>query len=259
MTSPRPSCPSCGTPASGSFCSTCGAALASKTCGACGAALAPGSRFCPACGVPVGRRGRPPASRQQTLWFAAAGGVALMLIVLAFLIGGRSAAPPPAQQESAAAVPADGSPPDISRMTPRERFDRLYNRVMRAAEAGDTGSVNQFGPMALRAYQQLDSVDADARYHAAMLRLHIGDAAGAAALADSIAAVQPSHLFGWLIRGMTARWTRDQPALAAAQREYVRVYHREMAAGRPEYEEHRTILERFLREAGGRAEATANP
>ena len=34
-----------------------------------------------------------------------------------------------------------GTPPDISNMSPKERYDRLYNRVMRAAESGDQATV----------------------------------------------------------------------------------------------------------------------
>ena len=62
-------------------------------------------------------------------------------------------------------------------MSPRERFDRLYNRIMTAAENGDEGTVTNFTPMALSAYSMLDTVDADARYHAALIKLHTGDIA----------------------------------------------------------------------------------
>ena len=42
-------------------------------------------------------------------------------------------------------------------MTPRERFDRLFNRIMQAAERGDSAQVERFTPMALGAYHQLDT------------------------------------------------------------------------------------------------------
>ena len=66
---------------------------------------------------------------------------------------------------------ASGPAPDISRMTPRERFDRLFNGIMQAADQGDTVQIERFLPMALGAYGQLDSIDIDARYHAAVLHL----------------------------------------------------------------------------------------
>lgn len=134
-------------------------------------------------------------------------------------------------------------------MSPRERFDRLYNRVMQASEGGDTATVGRFTPMALAAYGMLDSIDADARYHAAMLRLHTGDAPGAAALADTILAVVPTHLLGYVIRGTVARWDKDEAALTLARRMFLANYDEETAANRPEYRDHKTMLDRFLEEA----------
>ena len=102
---------------------------------------------------------------------------------------------------AAAAEGPAGTPPDISNMSPKERYDRLYNRVMRAAETGDQATVAQFTPMTVMAYQQLDSIDADARFHMAMLLLHTGQVPGAVAEADSILKFSPGHLFGYMIRG----------------------------------------------------------
>jgi hypothetical protein len=50
-------------------------------------------------------------------------------------------------------------------MSPEERANRLFNRVMILAEAGKTDSVQFFLPMALGAYSQLPNLDADAHYH----------------------------------------------------------------------------------------------
>jgi hypothetical protein len=141
-------------------------------------------------------------------------------------------------------------------MSPRERFDRLYNRIMTASEGGDTATVAQFMPMALSAYTMLDSVDADARYHASMLRLHTGDVDGAGALADTILAKDPGHLFGFVIRGTVARWGRNEAALDAAHKEFLAGYDREIARGRGEYRDHQIILDRFRAEARGEPPAT---
>jgi hypothetical protein len=131
-------------------------------------------------------------------------------------------------------------------MSPRERFDRLYNRVMRAAEQGDSGTVTRFAPMAFLAYDQLESVDADARYHAAVLRLHVrGDTAGALRLADSIQMANPRHLFAFLIRGTAARLTRNDRLLQRANADFLAAWDQEMKAGRPEYRDHQTMLEQF--------------
>jgi hypothetical protein len=150
-----------------------------------------------------------------------------------------------------------GVPPDLGSMTPRERFDRLYNRVMAAAEAGNAAEVARFSPMAFAAYGQLDSADADARYHAAVLYLHVAsDTAAALRLADSIAIEAPRHLFAMLIRGTAARQSGNAPLLARSQREFLAAWAEEIQGNRPEYRDHRTSLDEFrdtaLREAAGR-------
>jgi len=146
--------------------------------------------------------------------------------------------------------------PDISNTSPRERFNRLYNRVMQAAQSGDEATVTRFTPMALMAYAQLDSIDADARYHTALLKVHIGDVEASRALADSILAQSPRHLFGYIIQGTVARFGKDEKALGRAYRGFLKHYDAEMKAGRPEYQEHRTSLDDFrkaaLDAAGGR-------
>jgi hypothetical protein len=138
-----------------------------------------------------------------------------------------------------------GVAPDISRMTPRERFDRLFNRIVQAAEQGDTAQVQRFLPMGLGAYSQLDSPDLDARYHAAVLHLQGGDAPGALALADTIQAAVPTHLFGYMVRGGAAALTRDAAGGAKARRDFLSHYEAEMKANRQEYLEHRTAIEEF--------------
>ncbi len=135
-------------------------------------------------------------------------------------------------------------------MSPRERFDRLYNRVMTAAEQADTTTVSRFAPMALLAYQQLDSVDADARYHAAMLRLHVqGDTATALRLADTIQMSNPRHLFAFLIRGTAASLVGNARLLARANADFLAAWEQEMQAGRPEYRDHQVMLDQFRAKA----------
>jgi hypothetical protein len=142
-----------------------------------------------------------------------------------------------------------GAAPDISQLSPRERFDRLYNRIMQAAEAGDTAQVERFTPMALGAYAQLDTFDADARYHAGVIRLQSGDTPGAHALADTILEQSPDNLLGYLLRGTAAGLADDPGARAQAEREFLRRFDREMAKGRPEYRDHAPVIEEFRKAA----------
>jgi hypothetical protein len=192
------------------------------------------------------------AGGDRTPWIIA--GVALAALLAAVLVMVSRAPAPPMVAAAADAVspdaPADEpAAPDISAMSPRDRFDRLYNRVMRAAQAGDQATVERFTPMALMAYGQLDSLDADARYHAALLEVHSGDMAGPSALADTILARQPGHLFGYIVRGTVARWQKDEAALDRAYAGFLEHYDAEMKAARPEYGEHRTSVDEFHRQA----------
>jgi hypothetical protein len=263
MPNPTPlSCPACGAAASGNFCSICGASLTHRTCGFCHAELSARARFCHRCGHPVVSGTRASPRSERTAWLVA--GVLCVLLVGGIVYkvsGGTPAAPAPDMANTGAdsrgRTPAQqlpdqelqGRAPDISAMTPRERFDRLFNRVMQAAERGDSLEVRRFTPMALGAYQQLDDRDVDARYHAAVLHLEVGDFAPAYALADTILQQSPHHLFGYLIRGTAARFQDDAAARARAQRDFLTNYRAEMADNRVEYLEHKPALDEFRKEA----------
>jgi hypothetical protein len=120
---------------------------------------------------------------------------------------------------------------------------------MQVAERGAAAEVEQFTPMALGAYHQLDTVDVDARYHAAVIHLQAGQIPQALALADTIVREAPTHLFGSLVRGTAARITNDSAAERKAHREFLRNYQFEMAANRVEYLEHGPVLEEFKQQA----------
>lgn len=255
-------CPACGSPGSGNFCSACGASLVPRTCSGCRADLAPQARFCHRCGRPaVATAAQPLPGRERTAWLVAGVLCVVLLSVIVFRVI-RDARPPAtpemanagaaSAQEGVAqdgAGGAGGTPPDISQMTPRERFDRLFNRVMQAGDRGDTVQVLRFTPMALGAYAQLDSADADARYHAAVLRTQVGDLAGALALADTILARDPGHLFGYLIRGTVAGLQNDSTRRLQAERDFRAHFPAESAAGRPEYQEHQPAINDFKQQA----------
>ena len=250
MTTPLTPCPSCGTATSGPFCSGCGTAVGPRACRRCGASLTPAARFCHRCGEPSGGAA---SHRDHTPWLVAAGLIVLVIgsIIWKVAGGGGAAAPAPDMANSGAAGPT-GRPPDISQMTPRERFDRLFNRVMGAAEHNDTATVVNFTPMALGAYDQLAEVDADARYHAAVLHLQVGQVAPALALADTILQQTPGHLFGYLVRGTAAQIQNNPAALRRAQADFLQHYAAEMKANRVEYLEHKPALDGFRALAGGK-------
>jgi len=197
------------------------------------------------------------ARSDRTAWIVAGAIVALLVSVIVWQLerGPRApVVPDMANPGAGGAAPfASGAPtgaaPDISQMSPRERFDRLFNRIMTAADRGDSTTVTTFTPMALGAYGQLDTIDTDARYHAALLLLQVGGVPGALALADSIEAAQPGHLFGYLIRGAAADLAQNDTMRRQAYRDFLQHFPAEEKANRPEYREHRPAVDEFRQKA----------
>ncbi len=178
----------------------------------------------------------------------------MVVAALAVYLIRRDPSAAPIAGESMAFAPGSTEPaPALGGLSGRDRFDTLYNRVMRASERGDGATVNRFAPQALQAYRELEQPDIDARYHAAMLRLHTGDPAGAVVLADTISSLASSHLFGFVIRGTVARLQGDSTRLSTEQLRLLQHYDAEMAAERYEYAHHKFILDQFVGEARQRA------
>jgi hypothetical protein len=242
-----PICPSCGAPSSGgNFCNACGTPLGPRTCRNCSAPLSPQARFCHRCGEAAA--GAIPKRSENLAWIIA--GVAALALVAAIVWFVARGTPEPitpdmANPGSTGGTELAGRAPDISNLTPQERFDRLFDRVTRAASAGDTAQVAQFTPMALGAYAQLDSFTNDARFHAAMLRFNVGDFKGSLALADTIDTNIPGHLFAAMVRGNVATAESDPAALQKSYREFLASYDREMAANRVEYLDHKPVVDEF--------------
>lgn len=259
MTAPTTTeCPTCGSAAQGKFCANCGQPLGPRSCVRCQAPLSPGARFCHRCGTAAAAAPAPGGRTERTAWIVA-GAVALGLVGMVawrVLAGVAMPARPDTGLangatpglSAGAGIPV-GQAPDISNMTPTERFDRLNDKVMQAAQQGDTSTVINFTPMALGAYAQLPAPGVDDRYHAAILHAQVGDFAPALALADTIAKVAPNDLFAPLIRGTVADFQGSANGRVAAFKEFQRNYVAEIQKGRPEYQQHRALLEDFKRQA----------
>jgi len=137
-------------------------------------------------------------------------------------------------------------------MSPEERANRLFNRVMILAEAGKNDSVQFFMPMALASYSQLPALDADARYHIGLLQLAGGNVAAALAQADTIQRTTPTHLFIYVLRAHAYQQQGDTQQERRAYRDFLRNEPGEMAKQRPEYgqDAHLDALTSFKAEAG---------
>jgi hypothetical protein len=241
-------CPACGANVTGNFCAECGTALAARQCVKCQAILSPGAKFCHRCGHAV----HGAKSSSDTPWYVALTIIALSVGAILYVVlvkQPQAARPDMANTGAPPSGPAGARPPDISQMSPDERFIRLNDRVMNAIEQGDSATATRFLPMALAAYGQLDRSDIDLRYHAAILHVAAGDLPEAAALADSITAEEKDHLFGSMIRAAVAEAKGDKAGIAKAHQAFLSHYDAEIAQNRPEYQEHKAALEEFRRQA----------
>src|SRR5688500_18655391 len=177
-------------------------AVAPRFCSHCGPALNPGARFCHGCGAPIDGRPRTEATPMDLAKALRWGVPTLALVALLVLSAIQWSSPTSATVTPGGAVPPGAGAtraPDISSMSPEERADRLFNRVMRLSSEGRADSVAFFGPMALAAIEALAPLDAHRRYDMGLVALVTGDAPRARAQADTILAQRPTHLLGLVL------------------------------------------------------------
>ncbi len=231
-------CPSCAAPASGRFCPQCGVAIDAQ-CRECQNPLPAGARFCNQCGVAVGAQAAPARTRQPALPWAIAGVAVVVLAAMTILprLSGDEAQPAPLAQQAPAAA-GDPSAVDLASMTPRERADRLFNRVMQGLSGGDTAQVGFFAGMAIQAYGMVPERDADLHYHLGELYRLTGNAPSARAQADTILAADPQHLFGLYGAARAEELRGDGGAANGMYQRFLDAYTAQVARNLPEYQEH---------------------
>ena len=253
-------CPRCGASATGNFCASCGASLAPITCPSCGSTPAPGARFCNKCGAALASTAGPtaaattgaaPRAESQLAWWIAGTTLVALIVLIAWPVihPKKEEAPQPAAAAGgpvapfAGGAPGTGSPPDLSKMTPKEAADRLYNRVMQAVEGNDEAQVQQFMPMALQAYQMVDPMDDDSRYHLATLQRANNDFAGALATAEAGLKAKPDHLLLLAAAGEAAEGAKDAAAAKKYWKHFLDVWDVQHAMGLEEYRDHDNVLQ----------------
>ena len=139
--------------------------------------------------------------------------------------------------------------PDISSLSPQERADRLYNRVMSLATQGKADSVQFFAPMALIAYQMLAPLNADQRYDMGRIAEVAGAIPVAQAQADSILRQSPNHLLGLILAARLATLAGDSTQLHSFERRLLAAEKSETAAKREEYLRHKDDITNALQQA----------
>lgn len=231
-----------------------------RYCPACGTARDPGDRFCRKCGTPFGAAAKPNGKMRGLTGLRAFGlAVVALAIVYAFLLYSRSQ---PGAQQSAQSIPigAVGDPAATAStqpLTPRASADQLFNQAMSAYENADLANAQRFIPIAITAYQQLSTLDLDARYHLALLELAAGRPQGALAQADTMLAQVPEHLLALSISARAHEALGDENEAAQFWQRFLDAYTPDVAASRPEYMDHARALperrnraEQYLRERG---------
>jgi hypothetical protein len=123
-------------------------------------------------------------------------------------------------------------------MTPEERAERLYDRVMTLNERGRADSVRFFAPMAMQAYTMLGSLNADQRYDLGRIAAVSGETEIARAQSDSILSAAPKHLLGLMLAADAARLRGDRAAEALYLRRFAAAEPTERAKQLPEYQQH---------------------
>jgi RNA polymerase subunit RPABC4/transcription elongation factor Spt4 len=253
-------CPNCAAATTGRYCPECGAAVTDAACAGCRSLLSPGAKFCHRCGTAVGtlpaRTAEPRTTASALPWAVAAIALlALVALVAGQRFGGTRAASTATQSSADGGAPTGGSPPgaarapDISNLSPRERADRLYDRVMRLSSEGKTDSVQFFSPMALSVYQDLGPLDADLRYDFGRVAEASGAAGIATAQADTILAADSTHLLGLVLGIRAAELRGDSAAARSFARRLLVAEPAESAKRLPEYQRHQGDILEALAEA----------
>jgi uncharacterized membrane-anchored protein len=143
-------------------------------------------------------------------------------------------------------APAMPRAPDISQLTPAQRAERLYDRIMTEAEAGRTDNVRTFMPMAVAAYEMIAPLNLDQRYDLGRIGVVGGDTTIARAQSDSILRERPTHLLGLILGAKAARMTGDEPHARQFDQRLLSVAARERSAQLPEYLLHRNDIDAAL-------------
>lgn len=225
-------------------------AAGAAACPGCGTALLAEARFCHACGTALDAGAAASLWTAKTITLSAA----FVTLVVAATVGAgvlitqykaeqaraeRTAAP----ETRTGAAPAQSV--DISRMSPREAADRLFNRVMAARERGDLDEARRFAPMAVQAYGRVPVLDDDAHYHLGQIHVTAGDLEGARRQIAILREATPGHLLALVLAHDAAVQADDPQAARRAATAFAGAYESEIATERPEYEAHRRTIEEF--------------
>ncbi len=192
--------------------------------------------------------------------------VALILFVLVQVLPpdqglreteGAAGGAPAGQQASPAGGQLGAAPNvDLDSMTPRQAADRLFDRVMRAAEAGDSTQARTFLPMAIAAYERARPLNADGLFHLSVLQRTALEFEEALETARAGLEENPDHLLLLAAAGEAARLAGDTAEARSHFSHLLEVYDGEVASDREDYQAHARILPQLRDDARGFVEGS---
>lgn len=238
-------------------------------CSACGAALSTGARFCHRCGNPAGQ-GAPvitPASQPTPKGSGNVIPWALAFVAVLALVaysagrnfgkakgsavdGSSNAIANAAIDGPAAAAAAAGRAPDISQMSPSEMANRLYIRVMTAAENNQMDSAAFLAErMAIPAHEMLENPSNDERYHLARIAEIAGDSTIARAQTDTILKNEPNSLLGLMMGSRAALMNNNAAKAKQYDQQLLKALDTELKTDNVDYQMHRAEIDRAAADA----------
>lgn len=221
-----------------------------RFCSECGTKFLSNAKFCHNCGKSVdgatARSASAPLS--PALKFGLPLAALVALVAMSLYRANASGNEQPAVSTPLASA-ATGQPPDISSMSPEERADRLFNRVMSMWSEGKRDSAQFFAPMAMAAIGSLTPLDAHRRYDLGLVSLVAGDPSIAKAQSDSILRERPQHLLGLLLAARAADARGDSSVARDMRSRLVAAEKSERASGLQEYTDHDADLRGAIEEA----------
>lgn len=246
-------CPRCGEEASGKFCANCGSALKGAACPECNGALTPGAQFCHHCGTAL--KSASPAAPSRVPWVVT--GVALVAVIALVLFQASRSATDAGPADTGAPMggaPLGGAPSaaDIAAMSPQEKADRLFNRVMMYASEGKADSAAIFAPMALQSFDMLAPLNVHQRYDVGLVAIVAGQLGRAKAEADTILSKNRNDLLGLTLAMRTAEAAKNSASAGDFAKRLIAAEAAERKLPREEYQFHSTDIDAALKEARAR-------
>lgn len=135
-------------------------------------------------------------------------------------------------------------------MSPSDRANRLYIRVMTAAENNMMDSaVFMATRMGIPAHEMIENPTNDERYHLARLAEIVSDSMKVRAQADTILKSEPNSLLGLLMASRAALMNGNAAKAKKYDQQLLSVMPSELAKNNPDYEAHRGEIDRAAADA----------